>query len=531
VAAEWAAFDFGDPLRWMPDLVAGWAFIGCGLLVLARRRESLAGVLMVVTGFTWFFGNFASADAAVIAWAATHAIFLHRGPLVHLILSYPDGRLASKSARVVVGAGYVAALVTQVWDNPWGALALSALVTSVAARRYLQAVGQRRPARLLAMWAAAALGVVLVGGDVARAVLPSGTVSYPALLAYEAVLCGIAVVLCAGLVSAPWQRGDLVDLIVELGSAEGSTLRAELARALGDPSLEVGFWVADLGLFVDAEGREISVPQRSSGRSVTVVQRESEPVAVILHDPAVLDDPRLVEAVTAAAELAAVNARLQAEVQTRVKELEASRRRIVDAEEEERRHLEGRLRRGAERSLSELGSELRRIPPSAATRDRIDRAGRQLDGTLTDLRRVAQGLRPRILDEQGLEGALVALADLSPVPVRVEVALKAGTVPPPIETAAYFVCAEGLANVAKHASATSALVRVSRDDDCLRLSIADDGVGGAEHARGSGLDGLAGRIASLGGSLRVTSARGGGTTLDAEMPLVVEGGSRVHPPT
>jgi signal transduction histidine kinase len=530
VAAEAAAFGVGDPLRWIPDLVVGWAFIGCGLVTDVRRPESLAGALMAATGFTWFVGNFAGVDAAVIAWAASLAIFLHRGPLVHLILSYPDGRLASRAARFAAGTGYATALVTPVWGSTWGALAMSALVTSVTASGYVRAVGPRRPARLLAMCASVTLGVALVGGDVARTALPSGTVSYPALLAYEAVLCAIALSLCAGLVFEPWQRGNIVDLIVELGSAESSTLRSELARALDDPSLEVGYWMPDLGSFVDAEGRELVVPERSPGRSATVVKRESEPVAVIVHDPAVLDDPRLVEAMTAAAELAAVNARLHAATRSRLRELEASRRRIVDAEEEERRHLAGRLHRGAERRLVELASELWRIRPSAAaaTQDRIDRAGRQLEGTLADLRRVAQGLGPWILDESGLEGALVALADLSPVPVQLEVVIEAGTIPPLIETAAYFLCAEGLANVAKHASATSAVVRVSREGDCLRLSIADDGVGGAERRRGSGLDGLADRIAALGGSLQVTSPRGDGTTLAAEMPLVAEGGSRKH---
>jgi signal transduction histidine kinase len=118
------------------------------------------------------------------------------------------------------------------------------------------------------------------------------------------------------------------------------------------------------------------------------------------------------------------------------------------------------------------------------------------------------------------------LADLCPVPVRVEVVAEAGNIPPRVETAAYFVCAEGLANVAKHASATHAAVRVSRDGDCLLLSVADDGAGGAEPARGSGLEGLTARIAGLGGSLEIRSSRGAGTTLTAKIPLVGDGRSR-----
>jgi signal transduction histidine kinase len=531
LAAEAAAFGFGDPLRWVPDLVVGWTFIGCGLLMRGRRRESLTGLLMVATGSTWFLGNFSHVDTAVVAGAASYAILLHRGPLVHLILSYPEGRLPSNASRLAVGAGYAAALVTPVWDSTLGALAMSALLALSAARRYIGAAGPSRPPRLLALSAAVVLGLVLVGGDVARAALPAGLVSYPVLLLYEAVLFSIALGLCVGLVFAPWQFANIVDLIVELGSAEGSTLRADLARALRDPSLEVGYWIADSGSFVDAEGGELVVPQRSPSRSVTHVRRGSEPVAVILHDPEVLDDVRIVEAVATAAELAAVNARLQADVQARVKELQASRRRIIDAEETERRHLEQRLRRGAEHTLTELARELPRIRSCAAApaRDRIDRAGDHLTGTLTDLRRLAHGLRPRILDEHGLQRALEAVADLCPLPVRVEVVAEVGNIPLRVESAAYFLCAEGLANVVKHASATEAAVRVSRDGDCLLLSVADDGAGGAEAARGSGLEGLTARIAGLGGSLEIRSARGAGTTLTAAIPLVGDGRNRSNP--
>jgi signal transduction histidine kinase len=212
-------------------------------------------------------------------------------------------------------------------------------------------------------------------------------------------------------------------------------------------------------------------------------------------------------------------------------ELEASRRRIVEAEDEERRQLEQRLSRGAERGLVELVEELRGILPSTTSpaRDRVDQAARLLQATLADLRRLGQGLRPRILEEQGLTTALEALAALSPVPVQVRADVLAGAVPPQIETALYYLCAEGLANVAKHASASTAVVSVSCEGDRVRLSVADDGVGGAHLAPGSGLDGLQHRIAELGGTLRVTSSPGAGTTLAAEMPLAAERHGRGSP--
>jgi signal transduction histidine kinase len=531
VLAEATAFDPSDPVRWIPDLVVGWTFMACGLVTGLRAPHRLAGVLMVATGFTWFSGNFANGGIPVIAWLASAALFLHRGPLVHLILSYPDGRLASTAANVAVGAGYGAALVPSLWDGPWGAVVMSALVLPVAVPAHARAVGRARRLRLLAMSAALTLCLAVVGGVVARAASSSSSVSLAALLVYEAALCAIAVGLCIGLVLEPWRRGEVADLIVELGSARGPTVRSELARALQDPSLQVGYWVAELGSFVDAEGRRLDLPRGSPDRSTTFLQREGEPGAVIVHDPAALDDPRILEAVTAAAHLGAVNARLQAELRRRVMELEASRRRIVEAEDEERRQLEQRLSRGAERGLVELVEELRGILPSTTSpaRDRVDQAARLLQATLADLRRLGQGLRPRILEEQGLTTALEALAALSPVPVQVRADVLAGAVPPQIETALYYLCAEGLANVAKHASASTAVVSVSCEGDRVRLSVADDGVGGAHLAPGSGLDGLQHRIAELGGTLRVTSSPGAGTTLAAEMPLAAERHGRGSP--
>ncbi len=326
--------------------------------------------------------------------------------------------------------------------------------------------------------------------------------------------------LLAGLLVAPWQRAAVADLVVELGEARPGTLRGELARALGDPSLEIGYWLPDRAVFVDAGGRVLSLPGPGSGRSVTVVEREAQPVAVLVHDPVVLEDQGLLEAVTSAAQLAGSNARLQAKVQARVEELAASRRRIMEARDEERRRLERRLHDGAEARLAELAVTLRRGRRSAAgqqTREQITRAEDQLTRTLEELRRLAHGLHPRALAEHGLEGALAALASEFPLPFG----LRATTdqVPPRAAVVAYFVCAEALANVAKHAAASRVTVTVTTGDGQLRIEIADDGIGGADPTRGSGLRGLADRVETFGGTLQVESVPGHGTRLAAEIPL------------
>jgi signal transduction histidine kinase len=520
LTAEWVGYGWADPRHWIPDLAVGWTFIGCGLVAWARRPESRTGPLMAATGCAWFLGNFASVGVSAVAWVAAHLVYLHRGPLAQLVLAYPSGRPGSRPVRGAVAAGYAAAVITPLWRGPGTTILLTGLLVAVCAYDFVRSVGPARRARLVALWATAAMSAVLAGTAAARLLLPPEKISGPTLLVVELVLCVLAGVLLAGLLVAPWQRAAVTDLVVELGEGRPGTLRGELSRALGDPSLEIGYWLPDRGAYVDDEGRVLSLPDPGSGRSVTVVEHDRQPVAVLLHDPAVLEDPRLLEAVTSAAELAVSNARLRGEVQARVEELAASRRRILEARDEERRRLERRLHEGAEQRLGELAVTLRRGRRSASgqrTRQQIARAEDQLTRTLEDLRRLAHGLHPRILSEHGLEAALAALASAFPIPVDVSVT---GRQPPPrVGVVAYFVCAEALANVAKHAAAARVTVAVTVGEARVRVKVSDDGVGGADPARGSGLRGLADRVEAIGGTLQVESTPGSGTRLAAEIPL------------
>jgi signal transduction histidine kinase len=520
LTAEWVGFGWDDPRHWIPDLAVGWSLIGCGLIGWARRPESRTGPLMAATGFTWFVGNFASVGVAAVAWLAAHLVRLHRGPLVQLVLAFPSGRPGSRLVRGAVAVGYAAAVITPIWRSEAATILLAGLLLAVCAREYVRAVGRARRARLLALQAAAGLSLVLAGIAAARLLLPPEEVSGLTLLLYEVALCVLAGGLLAGLLVAPWQQTAVADLVVELGEARSGTVRGELSRALGDPSLEIGYWLPDRAVFVDAEGRVLALPDAGSGRSVTTVEREGQPVAALVHDPAVLEDPGLLEAVASAAQLAASNARLRAEVQARVVELEVSRRRILMARDEERRRLEHRLREGAERRLGELADTLRRDRRFASgerTRDQMAHAEEQLARTLEELRRLAHGLHPRVLSEHGLAGALAVLAkDLS---LPVEIKVSDDQLPERVAVAVYFVCAEALTNVAKHAAAAHIAVAVTVGEDQVRVEVADDGVGGANPRRGSGLRGLADRVETLGGTLRVDSVPGRGTRLAAEIPL------------
>lgn len=497
--------------------MTGWALIACGLFLSGRVDRNATGALLTATGFAWFLGNLSSA-AGIVGWIGTQSVFLHRGPLFHSIVAYPSGRASSKVALVAIAGSYVVALLPAIWDNEAAAIALSALFVGATAWGYVRAVGPDRRAKLVAVEAVAGMGVVISAGAVARLVASSGDVGTVVLLAYEVVLFAVGVGLTVGLVSAS-DRVDVTDLVVELGEARSGTLRGELARALGDPSLEVGYWQPETRAFVGAEGQVLTLPTPGSDRAVTVVEGEHQPVAALVHDPAVLGDPALMEAVTAAARLAVSNARLQAEVQERVAEIEASRRRLVDAGDDQRRALEHRLHEGAERRLRDVGVVLSRRESSdgGATADRIAAAKAQLDETLEDLRRLAIGLHPRLLSEVGLEGALAARLGSFPVSVQMQIA--SPRLHPDAELVAYFVCSEALANVAKHASASRVTIVVTSDDRAVTVVVEDDGIGGADLARGSGLRGLADRIETVGGTLQVRSVPGGGTRLAAEIPL------------
>jgi signal transduction histidine kinase len=520
IAAEWIFFGWGDPRHWVPDLITGWTLIACGLIAWSRRPDSRSGALMAATGFSWFIGNFATTGITAVDWLAAHGLYAYRGPLIHLLVAYPSGRPSSRIARVAVAVGYAAAIVTLVWRSEIATIVLAILLVVVCVLSYFRAVGPWRRARLLALWAAAGLGFVLAAGAVARLAWPAGYVSDPSLLALEATLCALAGGLLAGLLSPFWEQSGVTDLVVELGESRSGTPRDRLARVLGDPTLEVGYWLPNAGAFVDSEGRPFSVTDPGSGRSVTVIEGDGAPVAALVHDPAVLDDPGLHQAVAAAAQLAAANVRLQAEVRVQVAELQQSRRRILEAGDAERRRLERRLREGAEKRLEWLAKQLRRTRLStrdAAASEQIDRAEAQLARTLEELRRLAHGLHPRILAEAGLAGALAALGEQAPVPV--EVTAPVARLPAEVEAVAYFLCSEALANIAKHACASRVSVSVTTGNDRVRIQVDDDGLGGADPSLGTGLHGLADRVEALGGTFHVDSPTGGGTRLSAEILL------------
>jgi signal transduction histidine kinase len=496
VAAESVSFGWGDADHAVPDAVTGWTLIAAGLVAWRAAPGLGAGPLLVLTGVTWFAGNF---------WAS--AAFLHRGPLVHLLLAFPAPWPASRLARAGIVSGYGTAMVPAVWRSDAATIVLAGLLVAIAVADRGGAVGPLRRARGPALAATVAVGAVLAGGAVLRLAVPEGDADDPALLAYEVVLCAVAVGLSWAASARAWERAPLADLVVELSGTPSGPVRDALARALGDPTLAVGYRVR--GGYVDADGRPLALPSPGDGRAATLVDGEDGPVAALVHDEAVLADPRLVEAVREAARMGAANAELQLRVREQIAELEASGRRLIAAADDERRRLEATLREGALRRLEELDAMLAVAAPGRA-RELLARARADLDD-------VARGLHPRVLAEKGLAGAVAALAEAAPVEVELELDASPAR-PSAAEAAAYFVCAEALANATKHAGATRVRISLARRGDRLALLVEDDGAGGADPARGSGLRGLADRVEALGGTLEIESPAGRGTRVAADIP-------------
>jgi signal transduction histidine kinase len=318
-------------------------------------------------------------------------------------------------------------------------------------------------------------------------------------------------------------RGAVAGLVVELGAGAPPTdLPAALGRALGDPTLELAYWVPAGARYVDGDGAPVELPDAESDRVATVVERQGAPIAALIHDPVLSENAELIDSVCAAAALTLENERLRAELLARLGELQASRARLVEATESERRRIERDLHDGAQQRLVSVAltlglaeSKLRKDPASVGPvlRD----AKEALAVALDELRELSQGIHPAILVERGLGPALDELSRRAALPCRLELSLL-GSIPEPVAAAAYFVASEALTNAAKHSHAGEIVLSATRAGRDLVLTVSDDGIGGAGPGGGSGLRGLTDRVEALGGSLTVSSPPGRGTTLRAAIP-------------
>jgi signal transduction histidine kinase len=297
-------------------------------------------------------------------------------------------------------------------------------------------------------------------------------------------------------------------------------VREALAERLGDRTLAIAYWLPERQLFVDERGHPVTLPEPGESKAWTAVKHHGNRVAAIIHDAELQARPELVEAAAAGAVLALDNERLKADLNARLEDLRASRRRIVEATVETRRRLERDLHDGAQQRLVSLSVDLQLLRGRVAGEPALgllDNAIATLGEAQTELRELARGIHPPMLADRGLAPALEAIAQRSTVPVELDLRLT-GRFPRQVETAGYFVVAEALTNVAKYACATHVRLTASDAGGVLWLEVGDDGIGGADPANGSGLRGLSDRVAALDGELIVDSPIGNGTRVTARIP-------------
>lgn len=478
------------------DLLTGVALIAAGVIARAGQGDSRVGRLLGLTAAVWFLGSI---------W--TVAATFHLGSLAQVLISAPRGRLRGRVEHLVVAAAYADGILQSVQRSDGGTLAVACALALTASIRWSNAGGIARRAWLVPLAATVAVSAVLAAGTFGRLAGVGHESAF--LYAYEMAVATGTFAIGLDLARGGWAESVVTGLVVDLGDAPSEgTLRDALACALGDPTLEVGVWLPRDEAFVDESGARLTAPcdDRTHRRS-TIVEEAGKPLALIIHDAAVLTESDLVGSVVAALRMAVANAGLRAEVGQRIHELEASRRRLIVAADSQRRHLARSLAEGPETRLGRVAELISGIDSA------LDR---ELNDARSELANLAVGIHPSVLSERGLGAALEQLAAGSPVAVTVTV--DEGRLPPPVESALYFVSSEALANIIKHAGAHTARMAVMVENGLVRLVVSDDGVGGTDPASGAGLRGLADRIEALDGRLSVRSVPGAGTTLEAEVP-------------
>ena len=544
-------------------VVVGWGFTALGAVAVTRRPDNPTGALMIAFGASVLVSGLSLSDAPLPYLASGFADALALAVFVHLLLAFPAGRVDGGPARVVVAASYatalLASLVAALLGEPAGdpgcpdcprnpvavasaeelvevvlgvrdavslALAAAAVVLVIRNAR-MASTARRRAFAPLAL--AGAVLLALVGVSVAAQALDLRAQKV-AQLTFIAAFAGLPPAFLIGLLRSRFFRTATVERVIDrLAAGQGADgVEQALAAALSDPRLAVAFWLPERREYVGRDGRPFALPAGDTGLVTTEIAHHGRRLGALVHDASLAEDGDLMRAVAAAAGLALENDRLAVELRARLEALRASSARIVEAGDAERRRLGRDLHDGAQQRLVSLLLDLRLArerweEEPDASRAFLDRALESAAAAVEELRDLASGIHPAVLSQRGLDAAIEGLATRSPVPVELDVELGADRLPAAVETAAYFLVAEGLTNVAKYARATYAHVAVRREDGAAVIEIADDGVGGADAGRGSGLRGLGDRVGALGGDIELDSPPARGTRLRARIPLTDAG--------
>jgi signal transduction histidine kinase len=558
IGAAWVAADAGSDRPQIPSvdlvLLVGWSFVGSGLLSWRARPSNRIGPIMIGTGFLWFVSVLQDAHTAVPFTIGYTLQVGYLAGFVYLILAFPSGRLRGRVDRAVLLASFALVTLAQVgfllvadsradfcarcptnlleiarndslaqalmqFQRSAGVVVIL-LAIGIVATRWRRASKPQRRAAAPVFFAGGAAFATLILSIVADIFSLPNSDFYGRLAYYAFAAVPIAVLFV--FVQRTLARAEVARLVVALGQPRALDLRDALARALGDPSLEVAYWYPAVERYVDIDGRPVALPVPGTDRLATSIERDGRPVAVLVHDAALENNPELVDSVCAAAGLTLENERLKAELRAQLVELQASRARLVGATDAERRRIERDLHDGTQQRLVSIAMSLglleSKLPGGPAqTRPILHETRAALTAALAELRDLTQGIHPTILVERGLPTALEELCRRAALPASLKLSLDQ-RLPAHAESAAYFLVSEALTNAAKHSHATQVQVLAGYDRDVLTVEVTDDGIGGAAAASGSGLRGLTDRVEALGGRFTVSSPPGRGTTLRAEIP-------------
>jgi signal transduction histidine kinase len=538
-------------------LFVGWGWIGTGLFTWSLRPDSSVGPLMTATGFFWFVSLMGASNVPALFIAGAMLSSVYFVTAIHMLLTASDSRGLSPGDRRIVIVGYILVTVgtfplalffdpaeqcercppnpvlvaeNETFFNVWNTLiSLIGLAVIVAVLRSLILRWRRatRPERRLyaPVYAAGVALMIAVIAQLALQTSGSDGTALDVVFIIGVIPFGLVPYLfVASFVRTRMAQGGAVsELMTQLAEApRAGGLRDSLADTLEDPTLELVYWLPEKETYVDFRGRPYELPEHDPHRAVHEVSRDGQCVAAIIYDATLRGAEPHVRAVGAAASLSLQNERLDAELRAKVDELRRSRERMLRIGLEERRRLERDLHDGAQQRLVSMALNIRlaraKLNEDPLAADQLlESAGEELDSALEELRELARGIHPAVLSDRGLGTALETLAHRAPVPVELA-ELPEERLPEAVELAAYFVVAEALTNVAKYANASHATVEVARENGRLVVEVADDGVGGADPDNGTGLRGLADRIAVLEGRLEIDSERGRGTTIRAQIP-------------
>ena len=543
--------------------------VAVGLYAWHRRPDERFGPLLVAAGFGWFLTTLAESDESFVYSVGRVSGWIVEIGLVWLILSFPSGRLADRVDRLLVlaTAALVAvlylptALLAEDYSTPapytsctdacpdnaffmFGSepaildgffvparevltIVLFLAVTIRIAQRVTRASPLMRRTLTPVLLLAGVRLLLVATGVGGRWVNPESAFAEASSLVIALALPAMAAAFFVGLFQRKLYAADALQKLATriTGRSTPDEMRAALADALQDPSLQIVYWVnGGRNRWVDAAGNTVDPPVPKSSLALSEIRDGNRVVAGIIHDAALSGQREFIQAVSSYALVALENRRLTAKIESTLRDVRKSRARIMASADRERRRLERDLHDGAQQRLVALRIQLE-LAEELVARDpergiaKLHGLGEDVGETLDQIRELAHGVYPSLLADRGLAEALRGVSHRLPVEARLRAA-EIGRYPAEVESAVYFCCLEAVQNATKHAADASLVEITLSDGDALRFEVRDDGVGfDGEVPEGAGLTNMRDRLAAVGGELEISSAADQGTVVTGTVPL------------